>query len=76
MSDITAARAALHARNLADEAPLVRQLIADTGLTDADRKAISTQAETLVTTVRKGNRLGLSMALARCAGISPMWMTW
>ena len=58
-TDITAARSELHARNLADETTLVRQLIADTGLDAAARKAISARAETLVTTVRTGNRLGL-----------------
>ena len=50
MSDITAARTELHARNLAPEAPLVRQLIADTGLDGAARAAISDHAEALVTT--------------------------
>ncbi|MET3926089.1 bifunctional proline dehydrogenase/L-glutamate gamma-semialdehyde dehydrogenase PutA [Devosia sp. 2618] len=59
MTDITAARQSLRDHNLADETKLVRQLIADTGLTEADRKAISTHAENLVATVRKGNRLGL-----------------
>ncbi|SEP74821.1 L-proline dehydrogenase /delta-1-pyrroline-5-carboxylate dehydrogenase [Devosia sp. YR412] len=59
MSDITAARTELHARNLADETTLVRQLIVDTGLSETDRKSISAHAEALVTTVRKGNRLGL-----------------
>ena len=56
---IAAARQSLRALNLADETVLVRQLIADTRLDDAARAAISTRAEKLVTTVRKGNRLGL-----------------
>ncbi|QQR35525.1 bifunctional proline dehydrogenase/L-glutamate gamma-semialdehyde dehydrogenase PutA [Devosia oryziradicis] len=56
---ITAARQALRAHTLADETTLVRDLIAATGLDDTARKAISSHAETLVTTVRKGNRLGL-----------------
>nr|WP_328766497.1 proline dehydrogenase family protein [Devosia aurantiaca] len=59
MSDIADARLAFRAKNLADEASLVRQLISETGLTEADREAISTHAETLVETVRAGNRLGL-----------------
>ena len=59
MSAITAARQSLRARNLADEAQLVRQLITDTGLDATARNAISTRAEALVTTVRQGNRLGL-----------------
>ncbi|WP_127753854.1 bifunctional proline dehydrogenase/L-glutamate gamma-semialdehyde dehydrogenase PutA [Devosia sp. 1566] len=59
MSEIAAARQTLHARNLADETALVGQLIADTGLSPAERSAISAQAEKLVTTVRTGNRLGL-----------------
>nr|WP_314261160.1 bifunctional proline dehydrogenase/L-glutamate gamma-semialdehyde dehydrogenase PutA [uncultured Devosia sp.] len=59
MTDIAAARADLHARNLADETTLVRQLIADTGLDAAARQKISAHAEQLVTTVRTGNRLGL-----------------
>jgi len=54
-----AARQALRARYLADETTLVGQLIADTGLDEAARNAISARAEALVTTVRKGNRLGL-----------------
>ena len=56
---ITDIRATLRARNLVDETPLVRDLIAATGLDDAARHAISAHAETLVTTVRSGNRLGL-----------------
>ncbi|MBE0580927.1 proline dehydrogenase family protein, partial [Devosia sp.] len=56
---ITDIRTTLRARNLADETTLVRDLIAATGLDDAARQAISTHAETLVTTVRSGNRLGL-----------------
>ncbi|WDQ97908.1 bifunctional proline dehydrogenase/L-glutamate gamma-semialdehyde dehydrogenase PutA [Devosia sp. J2-20] len=56
---IAVARQSLRALNLADETLLVRQLIADTRLDDAARAAISTRAEKLVTTVRKGNRLGL-----------------
>ncbi len=56
---ITDIRATLRARNLADETPLVRDLIAATGLDDAARHAISAHAEALVTTVRSGNRLGL-----------------
>ena len=59
MTDITTIRQALRARNLADESTLVRDLIAATGLDPAARQAISARAETLVTTVRKGNRLGL-----------------
>ncbi len=56
---IATARQSLRERNLADETTLVRQLIADTGLDEAARKTISARAETLVSTVRKGNRLGL-----------------
>jgi RHH-type proline utilization regulon transcriptional repressor/proline dehydrogenase/delta 1-pyrroline-5-carboxylate dehydrogenase len=56
---ITEIRTTLREHNLADEAPLVRDLIAATGLDIAARKAISAQAESLVTTVRQGNRLGL-----------------
>ncbi|MGV8832763.1 MAG: bifunctional proline dehydrogenase/L-glutamate gamma-semialdehyde dehydrogenase PutA [Devosia sp.] len=56
---IADARQSLRQRNLADETTLVRQLIADTGLDEAARIAISDRAEKLVTTVRKGNRLGL-----------------
>ncbi|WEK06686.1 MAG: bifunctional proline dehydrogenase/L-glutamate gamma-semialdehyde dehydrogenase PutA [Candidatus Devosia phytovorans] len=59
MSDIAAARSDLHARNLADETKLVRQLIADTGLDATARQKISAHAEQLVKTVRTGNRLGL-----------------
>ncbi|WP_284390563.1 bifunctional proline dehydrogenase/L-glutamate gamma-semialdehyde dehydrogenase PutA [Devosia yakushimensis] len=59
MTDIAAARQSLRDRNLAPEAPLVRQLIADTGLDAAARHTISAHAEALVTTVRTGNRLGL-----------------
>ena len=59
MSDITAARQSLHAQNLADETQLVRDLITATGLDATARQSISTHAESLVTTVRKGNRLGL-----------------
>ncbi|KKC39742.1 pyrroline-5-carboxylate dehydrogenase [Devosia epidermidihirudinis] len=59
MTDITTARQSLRDRNLADEAPLVRQLIADTGLSAEDRVTISAHAEKLVETVRTGNRLGL-----------------
>jgi RHH-type proline utilization regulon transcriptional repressor/proline dehydrogenase/delta 1-pyrroline-5-carboxylate dehydrogenase len=59
MTDIAAARQSLRDRNLVPEAPLVRQLIADTGLDTAARQKISAHAEALVTTVRKGNRLGL-----------------
>jgi RHH-type proline utilization regulon transcriptional repressor/proline dehydrogenase/delta 1-pyrroline-5-carboxylate dehydrogenase len=59
MTDIAQARQNLRDRYLADETTLVRQLIADTGLTEADRASISSHAEKLVTTVRTGNRLGL-----------------
>ena len=59
MTDIAAARQSLRDRNLAPEATLVRQLIADTGLNATARQKISAHAEALVTTVRKGNRLGL-----------------
>ncbi|KKC31404.1 bifunctional proline dehydrogenase/L-glutamate gamma-semialdehyde dehydrogenase PutA [Devosia psychrophila] len=59
MSYITAARQSLHAHNLADETQLVRDLIAATGLDAAARQSISAHAESLVTTVRKGNRLSL-----------------
>jgi RHH-type proline utilization regulon transcriptional repressor/proline dehydrogenase/delta 1-pyrroline-5-carboxylate dehydrogenase len=59
MTTIAAARHSLRDRNLAPEAPLVRQLIADTGLDATARQKISAHAEALVTTVRKGNRLGL-----------------
>ena len=59
MTDIAAARQSLRDRNLAPEAPLVRQLIADTSLDATARQKISAHAEALVTTVRKGNRLGL-----------------
>ncbi|MHA6729942.1 bifunctional proline dehydrogenase/L-glutamate gamma-semialdehyde dehydrogenase PutA [Devosia sp. A369] len=59
MSAIITARQSLRAHNLADETQLVQALIAATGLSSADRATISAQAETLVTTVRKGNRLGL-----------------
>ncbi|MGV8856403.1 MAG: bifunctional proline dehydrogenase/L-glutamate gamma-semialdehyde dehydrogenase PutA [Devosia sp.] len=56
---IANARQSLRERNLADETTLVRQLIADTGFDAAARQTISARAETLVATVRKGNRLGL-----------------
>ncbi|MHA6692125.1 bifunctional proline dehydrogenase/L-glutamate gamma-semialdehyde dehydrogenase PutA [Devosia sp. A449] len=59
MSAIITARQSLRAHNLADETHLVQALVAATGLSSADRATISAQAETLVTTVRKGNRLGL-----------------
>jgi len=59
MTDIAAARHALRDRNLADETALVRNLIAQTGFSEADRKAVSAKAEQLVTTVRQGARLGL-----------------
>ena len=59
MNPITTARQSLRAHNLTDEASLVRQLIADTGLFPAARAEISAHAEALVTTVRTGNRLGL-----------------
>ncbi|MBU1305466.1 MAG: proline dehydrogenase family protein, partial [Alphaproteobacteria bacterium] len=56
---ITEIRQAMRDRNLADEALLVRDLIAATGLDAAARIAISGHAEALVSAVRKGNRLGL-----------------
>jgi RHH-type proline utilization regulon transcriptional repressor/proline dehydrogenase/delta 1-pyrroline-5-carboxylate dehydrogenase len=56
---ITTIRQTLRAHNLADENSLVRDLIVATGLDDTARRAISAHAESLVTTVRKGNRLGL-----------------
>jgi RHH-type proline utilization regulon transcriptional repressor/proline dehydrogenase/delta 1-pyrroline-5-carboxylate dehydrogenase len=56
---ITTARQTLRAQNLADETQLVRTLITATGLDATARKAISTHAESFVTSVRKGNRLGL-----------------
>src|SRR5690606_18524213 len=59
MSDIETARTALRACNLAGEAALVRDLITRTGLDIEARTAISDHAETLVTTVRSGNKLGL-----------------
>ncbi|WP_240233002.1 bifunctional proline dehydrogenase/L-glutamate gamma-semialdehyde dehydrogenase PutA [Devosia lacusdianchii] len=59
MSNIATARQSIRARNLADETQLVRSLITDTGLTEADRSAISAHAQKLVETVRSGNRLGL-----------------
>nr|WP_295884768.1 bifunctional proline dehydrogenase/L-glutamate gamma-semialdehyde dehydrogenase PutA [uncultured Devosia sp.] len=59
MTDITTARQSLRAHNLADETTLVRDLIAATGLDLASRQEISAHAESLVTTVRSGNRLGL-----------------
>ncbi|MGB3336766.1 MAG: L-glutamate gamma-semialdehyde dehydrogenase [Devosia sp.] len=59
MTSIDTARATLRAHNLADETQLVRDLITATGLDDAARRSISTHAESLVTSVRKGNRLGL-----------------
>ena len=59
MNPITTARQSLRTRTLADETLLVRQLITDTGLSLAARTAISAHAESLVTTVRTGNRLGL-----------------
>jgi Proline dehydrogenase len=59
MTDIATIRHALRSRNLADESTLVRDLIAATGLDETARQAISAHAETLVGTVRKGNRLGL-----------------
>ncbi|HEY8577543.1 MAG TPA: bifunctional proline dehydrogenase/L-glutamate gamma-semialdehyde dehydrogenase PutA [Devosia sp.] len=52
-------RHTLHALYLADEAELVQSLIAGTALSDDDRSSISTHAQSLVETVRKGNRLGL-----------------
>jgi RHH-type proline utilization regulon transcriptional repressor/proline dehydrogenase/delta 1-pyrroline-5-carboxylate dehydrogenase len=59
MTAIDAARQTLRAHNLADETQLVRGLITATGLDEPARKAISAHAESLVTAVRKGNRLGL-----------------
>jgi len=56
---IATIRHTLRTHNLADESVLVRELIAATGLDEAARQAISAHAEALVTTVRKGNRLGL-----------------
>ncbi|UJW85636.1 L-glutamate gamma-semialdehyde dehydrogenase [Devosia sp. SL43] len=52
-------RNTLRVHNLADETQLVRDLITATGLDATARTAISSHAESLVTTVRKGNRLGL-----------------
>ena len=59
MSSITEIRHTLRSQSLTDESALIRTLIAATGLEPAARQAISTHAETLVTAVRKGNRLGL-----------------
>ncbi|QDZ09727.1 bifunctional proline dehydrogenase/L-glutamate gamma-semialdehyde dehydrogenase PutA [Devosia ginsengisoli] len=56
---ITTIRHTLRSRNLADETTLVHDLIAATDLDAAARQSISTHAEALVTSVRKGNRLGL-----------------
>ena len=59
MTDIATIRHTLRSQNLADESTLVHSLIAATGLDAAARQTISAHAEALVTTVRKGNRLGL-----------------
>ncbi|MCW5720698.1 MAG: bifunctional proline dehydrogenase/L-glutamate gamma-semialdehyde dehydrogenase PutA [Devosia sp.] len=59
MTDIDVIRGAMRTRIYADENRLVPQLIAETGLDAAKRQAISAHAETLVTAVRSGNRLGL-----------------
>jgi RHH-type proline utilization regulon transcriptional repressor/proline dehydrogenase/delta 1-pyrroline-5-carboxylate dehydrogenase len=56
---ITAIRQTLRAHNLADETQLVRDLVTATGLDSTARATISAHAESLVTSVRKGNRLGL-----------------
>jgi RHH-type proline utilization regulon transcriptional repressor/proline dehydrogenase/delta 1-pyrroline-5-carboxylate dehydrogenase len=56
---ITAIRQTLRAHNLTDETTLVRDLITATGLDASARAAISVHAESLVTSVRRGNRLGL-----------------
>lgn len=52
-------RTAMRSRLYVDEATIVPQMIAETGLTPETRSAISTHAERLVTAVRSGNRLGL-----------------
>ena len=59
MTAIADIRHTLRSRLHADEADLVRQLIAGTGLDEAARQAISGSAVTLVEAVRSGTRLGL-----------------
>lgn len=59
MTHLAVIRQTLRAQTLADETPLVRDLITATGLDETARSAISARAETLVTAVRSGNRLGL-----------------
>ena len=53
------ARRSIHSRLFADETQLVRSLIADTGLDEAARQAISGRAVELVEAVRSGTKLGL-----------------
>ena len=59
MTAIADIRHTLRSRLHAEEADLVRQLIAGTRLDEAARRAISGSAATLVEAVRSGTRLGL-----------------
>ena len=59
MSDLDQARQRVRENYLADETATVRQLIELTGLSPADRAAISAEAKTLVTTVRTSADPGL-----------------
>jgi RHH-type transcriptional regulator, proline utilization regulon repressor / proline dehydrogenase / delta 1-pyrroline-5-carboxylate dehydrogenase len=59
MTAIAEIRHAMRNRLHADEADLVRQLIAETGLHEAARQAISGNAASLVEAVRSGTRQGL-----------------
>jgi RHH-type proline utilization regulon transcriptional repressor/proline dehydrogenase/delta 1-pyrroline-5-carboxylate dehydrogenase len=59
MTDTAPIREAMRTRIYSDENTLVPQLIAATGLTSAQRIAISAHAQHLVTSVRSGNKLGL-----------------
>ncbi|ODT66647.1 MAG: bifunctional proline dehydrogenase/L-glutamate gamma-semialdehyde dehydrogenase [Pelagibacterium sp. SCN 63-23] len=59
MTSASEARQALHVRLYGDETQLVRSLIAQTGLDEAQRRAVSASAVQLVDAVRGGTRLGL-----------------
>ncbi|MFC3705288.1 bifunctional proline dehydrogenase/L-glutamate gamma-semialdehyde dehydrogenase PutA [Devosia honganensis] len=59
MTSRSDARHFLRARLYADEAALVPQLIAATGLGEAERSSVSASAAELVRAVRSGRRLGL-----------------
>jgi RHH-type proline utilization regulon transcriptional repressor/proline dehydrogenase/delta 1-pyrroline-5-carboxylate dehydrogenase len=59
MTQLAKARSDLRSLIHADEAQVVRRLIAETGLANPDRQTITRAAEALVATVRKTTRLGL-----------------